>query len=456
MSTENGYKKKYTKIFTFYYLVEGFSQGIPFLVFPPYLAQLLGNQFDIAQWLIIVSIASIPWAIKMIIGLANDKWGSKKYGNRFPWIFGFGIFGAIWWFILAAYLPTTGDSIYMVLALYYTMIATGTAFSDTALDGLILDVTPKETLGRIQGYTWMCLLLGMGAGGMLLGLIFLFLNIVPLLFVLTGALMILACFLTKFVKEPSFDEISERYIGRELLSIFTKKKNWKVMGFTFTCSMAGSVVLSFFLYVILISLKIIDVKSTVLSITSGSAVEFLGWTSVFYFFNGLGTFIGSFIAGKNADKNRRKSCITSYLIYIPFCLISVLPFVLTGEFLIALICGLIGICIFGAIQGALLISTATVRADIVKKEYPKLKSTYYALLIALWNSGQTVGTLVGAWLFSYIALNFPGFSFYLLYFILSVFGAVTLLISFLLFRTIDPRDYEFEHVIGEEKEVYFA
>lgn len=455
MSTENGYKRNYTKIFTFYYLVEGFSQGIPFLVFPPYLAQLLGNQFDIAQWLIIVSIASLPWAIKMIIGIANDKWGSKKYGNRFPWIFGFGLFGAIWWFILAAYLPT-GGSIYVLLALYYTMIATGTAFSDTALDGLILDVTPKETLGRIQGYTWMCLLLGMGAGGMLLGLIFLFLNIVPLLFVLTGALMILACFLTKFVKEPTFDEISERYIGRELLSIFTKKKNWKIMGFTFTCSMAGSVVLSFFLYVILITLKIIDVKSTILSITSGSAVEFLGWTSVFYFFNGLGTFIGSFIAGKHADKYRRKSCVTSYLIYIPFCLISVLPFVLTGEFLIALIYGLIGIAFFGAIQGALLISTSTVRADIVKKDYPKLKSTYYALLIALWNGGQTVGTLVGAWLFSYIALNFPGFSFYLLYFILSAYGAGALFISFLLFRKIDPKDYEFEHVIGEEKEVYFV
>ncbi len=455
MSKENIYKKRYSKIFAFYYLVEGFSQGIPFLVFPPYLAKLLGNQFDIAQWLIIVSIGSLPWAIKMIIGIANDKWGSKKYGNRFPWIAGFGIFGAIWWFILAAYLPT-GGSIYMLLAFYYFMIAIGTAFSDTALDGLILDVTPKETLGRIQGYTWMCLLLGMGAGGMLLGLIFLALDLVPILFVITGILMIVACFLTKFVKEPAFDYISERYIGRELLSIFTKKKNWKVMGFTFTCSMAGSVVLSFFLYVILVALKIIDVDKTILSITSGNVVEFLGWTSVFYFFNGLGTFIGSFMAGKYADKYRRKSVVISYLIYIPFCLISVLPFVLTGEFLIALIYGLIGVAFFGAIQGALLISTATVRADIVKKEYPKLKSTYYALLIALWNGGQTLGILVGAWLFSYIALNFPGFSFYLMYFILSALGAGALFTSFLLFRTIDPKDYEFERVLGREKEVYLA
>ena len=456
MSTENVYKKNYTKIFTFYYLVEGFSQGIPMLVFPPYLAQILGNQFDIAQWLIVAAIGSLPWAIKMIIGLANDKWGSKKYGNRFPWIFSFGLFGAIWWIMLAIYLPTTGDSIYILLAFYYFMIQMGTAFSDTALDGLILDVTPKETLGRIQGYTWMCLLLGMGAGGMLLGLLFLALNIVPVLFILTGALMIFSSFLTKLVKEPPLEDVIERYLGREVLSIFTKKKNWKVITFTFTSSMGRAVVLTFFLYVILVALKVIDVQSTILTITSGNSVEFLGWSSVFYFFNGLGVFIGSFYSGKSADRNRKKTLIKTYLIYIPFCLISVVPFLITGEYMIALIYGLIGIGLFGVFDGALTVSTQTIKADIVKKDYPKLKSTYFALLVALFNAGQSVGSLLGALLFSYIALNLPGLSFYMLFFIISAFGAGTLFISFLLFRTIDPKDYELEHVLGEEKEVYFA
>jgi hypothetical protein len=44
----------------------------------------------------------------------------------------------------------------------------------------------------------------------------------------------------------------------------------------------------------------------------------------------------------------------------------------------------------------------------------------------------------------------------MLYFIISVFGAGTLLISYFLFKTIDPRDYELTHVLGEEQEVYFA
>ncbi|MFX1339570.1 MAG: hypothetical protein ACFFDK_13240, partial [Promethearchaeota archaeon] len=79
-----------------------------------------------------------------------------------------------------------------------------------------------------------------------------------------------------------------------------------------------------------------------------------------------------------------------------------------------------------------------------------------ALLIALFNAGQAIGSLLGALLFIYIALNFPSISFYILFFIISVFGAGTLLISFFLFKTIDPRDYELEHIIGEEKEVYFS
>jgi len=87
---------------------------------------------------------------------------------------------------------------------------------------------------------------------------------------------------------------------------------------------------------------------------------------------------------------------------------------------------------------------------------PKLKSTYYALLVALFNAGQSVGSILGALLFAYIALSFPGFSFYILFFVISLFSVGTLLISLLLFRTIDPRDYELTHVIGEEKEVYFA
>ena len=447
------YKKSYTKIFVFFYLVQGFVQGIPLLVFPPYLAQVLGNQYDIAQWLIIYSLGTMPWAIKMIVGVINDKWGSKKYGRRFPFIISFGIFGAIWWFIMAVYLPTD-NSIYFYLAIYYFMISLGMAFADTALDGLILDVTPKEKLGRIQGLTWTCLLLGMGAGGMVLGLIFLALQMVPVLFMITGVLMMISCIFPYFIEELPVEKMTTKQLGRDILSIFTRRKNYKVMLFTFTSSITGILITTLFGYMLLISLGIIKVDETILSITQGSAVDLLGWTSVFNLVNGVGIVIGSLAAGKYADQHRRKSVTLAYMVYIPFCVVSVIPFVLTGAYIIALIYGLLALMIFGMIQTILLISSQTVRGDIVKKEYPNLKSTYYALLISFWNGGQTVGALLGAILITYLSSYIMDFA--VLYFLVSLFCAGVLFTSFLFFRLIDPADYELEHVLGEEHEVYFG
>jgi MFS family permease len=447
MESDTKYKKFYTYIFIFFYLIEGFVQGIPFLVFPSYLAKVLGNQYDISLWLIVAAIGNIPWAIKLIVGLFNDRYTSKKFGNRFPWIFSFGIFGAIWWFILAFYLPTD-QTIYTFLALYYFMTALGIAFADTALDGLILDITPKERLGRIQGYTWTMLLLGMGAGGMLLGLIFLAIDAMPILFILTGILTIIACFLPFYIQEPELKEVNKEKWNKDLLSVFTKRKNWKVFSYTFLGAIQAVMLLTFFNYVILVAMGVIDVQNTILSIIQGDAVNLLGWSSLFYLLNGIGTVIGSLISGKFGDISRRRTVSAVYLIYIPFCLISVLPFIFVDTYIVALVFGIIFQVLFGAVQGALVVSNQTVRGDLSKKDYPNLKSTYYALLVSFSNGGQNFGTLAASWLFTFFALFLTSFN--LIYFFIASFCSLSLLISFLLFRTIDPKDYEFKHLFQEE------
>ena len=449
METESSYQSHYKYIFAFFYLIEGFVQGIPFLVFPAYLTKLLGNQFDISLWLIILALSYIPWSIKIIVGFANDKWGSRKYGRRFPWIASFGIYCGIWWIIMAIYLPVN-ESIYLTLGIYYFMIALGMAFADTALDGLILDTVPKEKLGKIQGYTWTCLLLGMGAGGMLLGLIFLALDIIPILFVLTGVLVIIACLLTRLIKEPPLKKVELKDMGQNIKSLITKKKNWKVYGNSFIGAMAGVLIGNFFGFLILINIGIIDVDQTILSIKSGNPVELLGWASLFNVVTGIGIVIGSITAGKLADKGRRKTLTRIYCIYIPLCIISVIPFLILGEFLFALIYGLIVLLIFGVVQGALVITTQTINGDIAKNEYPDLKSSFYALLISWWNGGQAFSLLLGAFIFIYFA-NYTT-DFFILYFLISLFGAFALFMSYLCFRAIDPSDYEFKHVISVEKD----
>lgn len=453
METTLEYKKSYSYIFIFFYLVEGFVQGIPYLVFQPYLTKILGG-YNLDAWLIIYSVGNIPWAIKMIVGLFNDRWGSEKYGRRFPWIISFGVVSAISWFLMGIYIPTD-QSIYAFLMFYFFFIMLGIAFADTALDALILDVVPKERLARIQGYTWAMLLVGMGAGGMLLGYLFLIINAMPILFIITGILVIIACLLPYYIEELPLKEISREDWIKDLKTIVTKKKNWKIFAYTFMGAIQAILILEFFKYVVLIPMGVLSVTDTLVSLTGGSTPEgYQAWNSIFYLSNGVGTFLFSIVAGRMADKGRRKTAKFFYLTYIPFCLISIVPFLISFGFLYALFLGLIFILIFGGLQGALVVSNQTIRADISKKDYPNLKSTYYALLISFSNGGQNVGSLIGAFLLNFAVLFTNNYS--LVYFIISSFCALSLTISYLLFRTINPEDYEIAPVIEGEKDVFFA
>ena len=111
--------------------------------------------------------------------------------------------------------------------------------------------------------------------------------------------------------------------------------------------------------------------------------------------------------------------------------------------------------IFGFVQGALVITTTTIDGDIARKDYPDLKSSFYAFLISCWNAGQALGNFLGALLFALLA-NYITTDFNMLYLSISLFGATMLFMSYLCFRSIDPKSYEFEHVISEERDIYFT
>ena len=445
------YKNSYTKIFLFFYFIQGMVVGVPTLILLPYIAQVLGGEFDFARYLIVGTVATLPWIIKLIVGITSDKYGSKKYGRRFPYIIGFGTFGGIGFCIMGSFLPSD-DSIYTYLAIYLFIIMVGISFADTAVDGLILDITPKEKLGNIQGLTWAIRLIGIIVGGALLGMIFMILNMIPILFIIIGILMILACFLPYFIEELPVEKVKK--MGHKVLSIFTRRKNYKPMLFVMFGALTQRLILNFLIFLILISMGILDVNETLVSITSGSAVDLLGWYSVFFFINGGGTIIGSIIAGKFADRHRKKSITIAYLVYIPFVLLTLIPFLLTNDYLATMILGFIFIGAFGLIEAARGVSGSTIIGDLVKKEYPNLKGTYYALLISCVNAGMALGSLIGAILIILFSLYLT--SFYILYLIIAITCACFLTIAFLFFRLIDPEDYELKHVLGDEHEVYFA
>jgi len=112
---------------------------------------------------------------------------------------------------------------------------------------------------------------------------------------------------------------------------------------------------------------------------------------------------------------------------------------LTGD-IFPLIFGMVFLLLLGAIQNTLTVVNQTVRGDLAKNYYPNLKSTFYSILVSLANLGQNLGTIIGAGLFALFVLFTT--EFYLILFLVSVFCAVSLLLGYLVFRKIDPLDYE--------------
>ncbi len=439
------YKSYYKWIFVIFYLFQGFVQGIPILVFNSYLSDILGAQFDLTKWLTTMAIGTSPWSFKFIVGFFNDRFGSKKFGARFPWIFGFGIFGAFWWIYGGIRVSTIApENAYSFFTLIWFMTALGMAFSDTALDGLILDVTPKNMIGKIQGLTWTMLLLGMGAGGMLLGLIFMSLGILPALFILTGILMLIGSFLPKFIQEKTL--VPDKNLGKKVLSIFTKKSNWKIFLWTLLVMFPASLIIYIFNIYVLLNHGILNVEETMVSLQSGESIELLEWTTYFYIASGVGTVIGSLLAGRFADKDRAKGIQISYILYLMALILSIFSF--------NIIMGLISQVLVGLAQAAILVTGQTIRADITRKNYAMLKGTYYSLLVALANAGQYSGTYIGGRLISVLATWVD--SFQTIYILIAIICILTLILSYIVFRKINPEEYKKETAESPDKETFFT
>ena len=433
------FKKSYGYIFSFFYLIQGLYNGIQWIVLPIYLISVLKN-INFALILGIFSITMIPWTLKMFIGIINDKFGTKRFGRRKPWIFIFCIWAGLSFIVggigLTLISPKSIINFILICALMWNI---GIAISDTALDGLILDVTPKDNLGKIQGYTWsMNTLMYMG-GGIVLGAIFIFLNAVWLLFILEGFLLFLAGFFPFYIKESALPGRINAF--KNLKLILKKITNWKVFIFSFIDSIPYAIVSLIYglLVIIYMPNSPISAKVTSLSLASESLDLFIIY-SILGALGGIGVIIGCIITGKIADKKRRSAVYFAQVMYIPFLCISVL-------FHGPIFFGIIMMVILGIGQGAITTSYQSIRGDLAK-QYPEIDSTYYALIISFLNSGQMIGFALSAFLliiFSYLYTDF-----YLIYFWIIIIMAGFQTLSFIIFMTINPKEYEFKQHLSKK------
>ena len=428
------FKKSYGYIFSFFYSIQGLYNGIQWIIFPIYLITVLKN-IEFALILGIFSITTIPWTLKIFIGMMNDKFGTKKFGRRKPWIFIFSIWAGISFIVAGIGLILISPNLIINFIIFWALMWNiGMAISDTALDGLILDVTPKDKLGKIQGYTWsMNTLMYMG-GGILLGAIFIFFNAVWLLFIFEGFLLFLAGFFPFYIKESVLTERINAF--KNLKLILKTQTNWKVFIFSFIDSIPYGIVSLIYGLLVIIYMPNSPISATItsLSLTSESIDLFIMY-SILGAFGCIGVIIGCIITGKIADKKRRSAVYFAQVMYIPFLCISVL-------FRGPIFLGIIMMIILGIGQGALTTSYQSIRGDIAR-QYPEMDSTYYALVISVLNTGQMVGFALSA----FLLIIFSNFytEFYLIYFWIIIFMAGLQTLSFIIFMTINPREYEFKH-----------
>ena len=417
-------KKSYIGIFSLNYFTQGITQSFFTTIIPIYLLQLMSG-LDAGEVSFVMSMVLLPFGVKFIYGILSDKFGFKKLGRRKPWIIFPSIVSGLLW-ILVPFVLNPDNAMIMVTFLGI-MIVIGVAMGDTAIDGLILDLYPKERLGRVQGICWGFRAVGIIAGGPLVVMLFLGLRgVVEFAFIFLGFAMILLPFLVLFVNEE--EKSLEVNALENLKVIFGKRKNWKVFGFSIFNAICDGVIFVILPLFVLIQWGLVG--------ATGSEIDLIGNADLYApnalvaFVVGLGVIAGALIGGRIADLQSRKRSVYFSL------------FITTGSFLLFVIpVPWYILMIFAFIIGSSAGLRNSAFSAVIGQEsqlYPEMDSTYYATC----NSFANLGTTIGLELTSILFLSLAGLPVFGIYAIIFLIMAILINIDFLPFFTMDPKEYE--------------
>jgi len=419
------FKGSYIGIFSLNYFFQGINQSMFAVIVPIYLIMELGavSGADIS---FLLSIVLMPFAIKFIYGMLSDKYALKNLGRRKPWIIIPVSFSGLLW-ILIPFIITTNTA-FMIFTVGGVLIVLGVAIADTAIDGLILDITPKEKLGRVQGVCWGIRSVGIIIGGPLIVAFYMLAGgSIELVFIGLGIIMILTSLTILIVKEAvTHIDFS---IKTNLKLIFGKGKNWRVYMFALFNSFVDGVIFVFLSLYIIIEAGFIVAEGATIELleTNESLYEPTAFISLFI---GLGVILGALIGGYISDlKTRKLGVFTSLLVttvsLLLFLIPTIVPILIFFAFLIGSSAGWRNSS-YSAVVGQ--ISTL----------YPEVDSTYYATC----NSFVNIGTVIGLQLTGILFSALEGLSTYTIYAILFIFMVIISNIGIIPFLTMDSKEYE--------------
>ena len=144
---------------TLLYLAQGFPQGIFFAAIPTW---LVANGQSTAVVASAVAAAGLPWSVKFLAGLFIDRYTWRPMGRRRPWLIGSQTAIVVTLVIAALSSPEASDTAIVIGVVLTLSILT--AVQDVALDALVVDLTPKAEMGRMNGFMFGGKVIGIAGG----------------------------------------------------------------------------------------------------------------------------------------------------------------------------------------------------------------------------------------------------------------------------------------------------
>ncbi|MFX0000182.1 MAG: MFS transporter [Candidatus Hodarchaeota archaeon] len=419
------FKNSYIGIFSLNYFIQGINQSMFAVIIPIYLIFELGTLGG-ENIAFLTSIVLFPFALKFIYGMLSDKIALKNLGRRKPWIIGSMMAsGSIWIFIPFI---IKAETAFIIFTLGGILIVLGVAIADTSIDGLILDICPKEKLGRVQGICWGIRSLGIIVGGPLIVVLYLLIGgSIDLIFIVLGILMTVSTLTILLVKEIIITK--DIKIIPSLKLIFGKASNWKVYLYSLFNSFVDGVIFVFLSLYIIIQTPLLEAEGATIEILETN-VDLYGPNAFISFIIGLGVITGSLIGGHIADLISRKiSVYSSLLITIIFLLLFLIPVSVPIMIIFAFF--------IGSSAGWRQAGFSAVIGQISTK-YPEVDSTYFATCNSFTNLGAVLGLQITGLLFS----GLTGLSTYAIYASIFVFMVLMSNLGLIPFLTINSNEYE--------------
>lgn len=136
-------------VFAALYVSEGIPIGITFFAIPAWLAMNSIAASDIATY---TAIIIIPWTFKLLVAPIMDRYTLLSMGRKRPWIL-LGQIGLAFSVFSMGFMPDPLTNL-GILTIFGFIISFFGVIQDIAIDGMAVEIIPREQQARANGIMW--------------------------------------------------------------------------------------------------------------------------------------------------------------------------------------------------------------------------------------------------------------------------------------------------------------